>query len=439
MRKGVLKRIGVIGLWGGVSMFSLFGCANKIRYDGNKGGEPVDVSKSIDVYFSYSSGSYMNSGNSYSAVLRDDGVVEVKVRQDGQAEKNVPVIETDKAFLEKIDQIIADNNVAKWNGYHMSARDVLDGDGFSLSIKMDNGQKISAGSYMAWPDGYGAFKGEMDTLFIDLYESVYPNKQKALKKYFDDEVLAGRNFDPELKISYPYISAGENRFTWGDPDVAECAVSRRIAGYTEGGLYTDDPRDMMVVWLYPKKDADDEKTKYCLRFEIYTIDDDMKITKTAEQTVDENVCMHDGISSYLFSKSIEDDRCIIGYSAHHSNKASSLEDEFLFKAFEYKDDALQTLTDLSVKVPDDRENWKVDDIADFIKAAEEYELHESKKSWEENPDYPLLKQMETAVILNSFSRSTYGTGFYDTLISTEKGEKVGDFSVTETFRGVSWS
>ena len=439
MRKGVLKRIGVLGLLGGVSMFSLFGCANKIRYDGNKGGEPVEVSKAIDVYFSYSSGSYMNSGNSYSAVLRDDGVVEVKVRQDGQAEKNVPVIETDKAFLEKIDQIIADNNVAKWNGYHMSTRDVLDGDGFSLSIKMDNGQKISAGSYMAWPDGYGAFKGEMDTLFIDLYESVYPNKQKALKKYFDDEVLAGRNFDPELKISYPYISAGENRFTWGDPDVAECAVSRRIAGFTGGGLYTDDPRDMMVVWLYPKKDADDEKTKYCLRFEIYTIDDDMKITKSAEQTVDENVCMHDGISSYLFSKSIEDDRCIIGYSAHHSNKASSLEDEFLFKAYEYKDNALQTLTDLSVKVPDDRENWKVDDIADFIKAAEEYELHESKKSWEENPDYPLLKQMETAVILNSFSRSTYGTGFYDTLISTEKGEKVGDFSVTETFRGVTWS
>ena len=78
---------------------------------------------------------------------------------DGQAEENVPVIETDKAFLEKIDQIIEKNNVAKWNGYHMSARDVLDGDGFSLSIKMDNGQKISAGSYMAWPDGYGAFKG----------------------------------------------------------------------------------------------------------------------------------------------------------------------------------------------------------------------------------------------------------------------------------------
>ncbi len=437
MRNSALKRIAVIGLLGGVSMFSLFGCGNRTRYDGSKGGEPVDVSKAIDVYFSYSTGTYMNSGNSYSAVLRDDGVVEVKVRQDGQAEENVPVIETDRTFLEKIDQIIEKNNVAKWNGYHLSARDVLDGDGFTLSIKMDNGQKISAGSYMAWPDGYGAFKGEMDTLFIDLYESIYPNKEKALKKYFDDEVLAGREFNPELTISYPYISAGGNRFTWGDPNVAECAVARRIAGFTKGDLYTDDPRDLMVVWLYPKKDQDDGKTKYCLRFEIYTIDDDMKITKSAEQTVDENVCMHDGINSYLFAKDVGEDRCIIGYNAQHSNKASSLEDEFLFKAYEYKDGALQTLTDLSVKLPDDRENRTVDDIADFIKAAEEYELFASKKSWESDPTYPLLKQMETAVILNSYSRSTYGSGFYNTLLSTEEGEKVGDFSISETFRGTS--
>ncbi|MCR5211441.1 MAG: hypothetical protein K6C41_02715, partial [Lachnospiraceae bacterium] len=74
---------------------------------------------------------------------------------------------------------------------------------------------------------------------------------------------------------------------------------------------------------------------------------------------------------------------------------------------------------------------------DFIKAAEEYELFESKKSWESDPTYPLLKQMETAVILNSYSRSTYGSGFYNTLLSTEEGEKVGDFSISETFRGTS--
>lgn len=438
MQKSVWKKFVTIALLGGVVMFSLFGCGRGVRYEGSKGGKPVEVSKATYVYFTYSSGTYMNSGNSYEASLRDDGVVEVKVRQDGQAEEDVPVIETDKSFLEKIDSIIGKNNVAKWNGFNRSARDVLDGDGFSLSIRMDNGQSISAGSYMAWPDGYGTFKGEMDTLFIELYESVYPNKQKALKKYFDDTVLCGREFDPEHTISYPYISAGENRFTWGDPGAKECAVARRIAGFTGGGLYSNDPRDMMVVWLYPKEDSDNGETKYGLKFEIYSIDDDMKITKRAEQTVDENVCMNDGLSSYLFVKDIGEDRCIIGYSAHHSNKASSLEDEFLLRVYEFEDDALQTLKDLSVKVPDDRENWKTDDIADFIDAADEYGLSQSKKSWESNPDYPLLKQMEANIILNSYSRSTYGTGFYDTLIATEKGEKVGDFSVSVTFRGASW-
>ena len=92
------------------------GSGGGLRYKGEKGGEPVKMSGIDSFSFSYSSGSYMNSGSSYYATKTENGV-EVTVRQDGIDIDDVPVILTDESFLNRIGEILKENHVDAWNGY----------------------------------------------------------------------------------------------------------------------------------------------------------------------------------------------------------------------------------------------------------------------------------------------------------------------------------
>ena len=126
----------------------------------------------VSFRFNASGGSYMNSGETYEAALKD-GTVTVRIRLDGVDDEDAEEFTTDESFLRKLDEIVERNNVKKWNGFSLSNKNVLDGHGFSLSIKMENGEYLSAHSYMAWPDNYSEFCGEVTALFMELYDSAH--------------------------------------------------------------------------------------------------------------------------------------------------------------------------------------------------------------------------------------------------------------------------
>ena len=141
-------------------------------YSGSRGGKRVRMAPIVKFRFSASAGSYMNSGESYEAEL-ENGKVTVIIRLDGVDEEEAEVFTTDESFLRRLDEIVERNNVKKWNGFSLSNRNVLDGHGFSLSIKMENGEYLTASSYLAWPDHYSEFKGEVASLFMELYDSAH--------------------------------------------------------------------------------------------------------------------------------------------------------------------------------------------------------------------------------------------------------------------------
>ena len=164
----VLKIVGIV-LAVLIAAAVIFILVMRLRmYSGSRGGERIKMSPAVSFKFNYSGGSYLDSGNGYSAVL-ENGIVTVRIRKDGVSEEDADEFTTDASFMEKIDEIIAEYKVKKWNGFARSNRMVLDGHGFTLSIKMDNGEILSAHGYMAWPKNYSEFSGAIESLFMSLY------------------------------------------------------------------------------------------------------------------------------------------------------------------------------------------------------------------------------------------------------------------------------
>ena len=63
-------------------------------------------------------------------------------------------IMVDADCLTELSKIINDNEIYKWNGFDKSDDDIMDGEGFSLSVAYDDGKKIEAHGYMKFPSGY---------------------------------------------------------------------------------------------------------------------------------------------------------------------------------------------------------------------------------------------------------------------------------------------
>ncbi len=414
------------------------GSGGGLRYSGEKGGDPVTMSAIEGFSFSYSSGSYMNSGSSYNATRTDEGV-EVVVRQDGYDIDDVPVIITDDSILDQIAEILDKNHVDQWNGYSLTAKDVMDGDSFSLYVTMDNGEILRASGYEAWPEGYANVRGELDALFVDLYESYYPNKQKALKAYFDQEIAGSAPFCEEVTLEYPYIRTGESEFEYGDPKLSECVITRLIDDFSGDNDYpNNDPREMLIVRLYPEDAEKEGFVRTVMSVEVYRIDDDLEITKAGETVIDEDVSSNEGIYGRLFIHEYAGESYLC-YNVIYNNKASVDDNAYLLRLFSMKDGAFEKVADEKVCIPDDRESVTIDDLSGFADIAEKYGFMGSLRNWKEKPWDPMVDRFEGGrIIVDMYTKNNFDKGFDDAFLSAPIGEKVGDYGISGTITGVTW-
>ena len=112
-------------------------------------------------YGSYDFGVRKNKDGSYTAIYRAAGVPEEK-------SSKFPV---DRAFITDLEYMLKEANVLKWNGFHKSDKNVLDGNGFSFYIWLEDGKNISASGYESYPKGYSEGKSAIISFF-----------QKAMKE-----------------------------------------------------------------------------------------------------------------------------------------------------------------------------------------------------------------------------------------------------------------
>ena len=55
--------------------------------------------------------------------------------------------------------------ISSWNGFSKSDHNVLDGNSFSLYLRMKDDNTVEASGYMRWPKNYEEVKGELISLF----------------------------------------------------------------------------------------------------------------------------------------------------------------------------------------------------------------------------------------------------------------------------------
>lgn len=121
--------------------------------------------------------SYSHTGSSayeiYSFdVERDEDSGKMTVNYEfmcGNEEFSFPA---EDAFLLDVSKLIEEHNLRAWDGFDKSASGVLDGDGFDLSIRYEDGTEISASGRNCSPDGYN----EADRAINDLFRG-YLKKQ----------------------------------------------------------------------------------------------------------------------------------------------------------------------------------------------------------------------------------------------------------------------
>lgn len=135
--------------------------------------------KDVNIFhLSYSNGYMMNANIIYRFDYdKDTGKYMITVKPYLVAEEDQVVVEAPEGFREKIKDILIKYNVNKWNGFKKVDKNVLDGDSFSLFVRMEDDSEIEASGYMKWPDNYRNVIGEYDSLFIEIY-----NKEKGINE-----------------------------------------------------------------------------------------------------------------------------------------------------------------------------------------------------------------------------------------------------------------
>lgn len=133
-------------------------------------------------YYSYNA-SIGGDSYSYSVIEEDDKhffVFESMLYPEyGEMKREVA-----ESFLDQLTQLYQEYHLASWNGFHQSNEYVLDGDGFSLTINLQDGASLTAGGTNSYPEGYRDFREKMEELFS-------PMKQEMLEEKRQEKIAEG--------------------------------------------------------------------------------------------------------------------------------------------------------------------------------------------------------------------------------------------------------
>ena len=79
-------------------------------------------------------------------------------------------LEMTQEDADRLDALVRRCGLWKWNGFDKNDRNVMDGEGFDLTIRYADGKQLEASGDNAFPDGYKAAENEINTYFKELLE-----------------------------------------------------------------------------------------------------------------------------------------------------------------------------------------------------------------------------------------------------------------------------
>ena len=141
---------------------------------GGAGGEDFKVRS-----FSFSHNG-MSSYDCYNYTVRINGSIP-QVEVDYAGAKEPLRRYADSRLTEDLTNIIREYQVLSWDGFNKVAKDVLDGSGFSLSLELADGRRISAHGSNSFPKGYHKFERKIEAMFGP-YQRVLMEKNSSWRE-----------------------------------------------------------------------------------------------------------------------------------------------------------------------------------------------------------------------------------------------------------------
>ncbi len=104
------------------------------------------------VEFQYGYGSYNTVHCNYMIKIEKNKYV--LTYEETNSDANVIIKEIKKKDVQKLEKIIKDYELDKWDGFDESDDDIYDGSDFKLNVVYESGETINAFGYMKYPDNY---------------------------------------------------------------------------------------------------------------------------------------------------------------------------------------------------------------------------------------------------------------------------------------------
>lgn len=102
-------------------------------------------------YFQYG-GFHINDRISYEIQCEDKRLA--TILEYGVPEDEAFVVEVSSENIEKLENILVKYHVGRWDGFSKKDKHIMDGNGFTLEISMEDGKQVLADGYMKWPKNY---------------------------------------------------------------------------------------------------------------------------------------------------------------------------------------------------------------------------------------------------------------------------------------------
>ena len=127
----------------------------------------VEIGEIKRMYFSYTTGNMAHSGVVYELDCEDGGCT-ASVKPDGVPEEESLRFSVDAGFVRRLEVLLRENEVGRWDGFRKSDKRVLDGKHFEMSLTMADGTVLHASGYRNWPKNYSAVRDGIKALFGEL-------------------------------------------------------------------------------------------------------------------------------------------------------------------------------------------------------------------------------------------------------------------------------
>ncbi|MBR4555065.1 MAG: hypothetical protein IKO27_05670 [Ruminococcus sp.] len=369
------------------------------------------------------SGTYMGSGFDYDYDCDTaDGRGVISIRIEGVREEDALKLDADEGFAEELERIIAEYGLRKWDGFSKSDQNVLDGSSFGFSVRYDDKSSISAHGYMRYPKNYAEVNSAFDGLFLPLYEAVRPDKRKVMARYFDEVILKDRPAMERQEVRYPYISDGGNMYCLG---VCECTGG--AAMYT---VYDcdDEPSYMLVVAL------DRKDNRWELSCEMYRITGKGEVLPWGSTLIDGSFFSSERLYGHIFTREYNG-QLQLGCFIQKGFSASGRDTKYYIDLYDIGE-KLKPLASEKIEGPaNNKEWWTPDKLARFNETADKYGFVQSKQHWTEMPNDPVFAggmRDNANKRFNFLLTNNHDSRFYNTLLETPKGERVGEYLVKGT-------